>query len=279
MLRATYFCFLLLLAWVAVSCAPTYYLGVKPARSTNLFVAGREQAQAFADSVEVRLSFVRYEPTRLVFEAEYRNPTRRPVVVSPADFKCLPGRRPLEVRPPGSPKLRPSKGTAVSASVAAASRSELLQPLPASVGADDPEKQITALNSQADQEAARAARFDWLGLALTATSIVADVSSIGHRETAAQFQTRAFLHETAVAYNIASSANKVRQAITAEELRRQSGSMQEYALRKVTLQPGEEVYGLVYFPRVDTADSLRLHAPGPNGPVPLEFIQTHTREK
>ncbi|GAA4353539.1 hypothetical protein GCM10023185_14270 [Hymenobacter saemangeumensis] len=269
---------LLLLLWSTVSCAPTYYLGMKPAHPTNLFIEGREQAQNFADSVEVRLSFVRYEPTRLVFEAEYRNPSKRPLVVAPTDFGCQPSRRALEARPANAPRVKPARGTAVSASVAAASRSEYLQPLPAKVPAIDPEAEISALQRQADKEAARASRIDWLGVALTATSLVADISSIGKRETVSQFQSRALLHETAMAYNIASGANKVRQAITAEELRRQSGRLQEHALRKVTLQPGEQVYGLVYFPRIDTADTLRLQAPGPNGPVPLEFIQTHTRE-
>lgn len=78
---------LLALTVLTTACAPTYQLGLKPAQSTNLFVEGREQALAPADSVEVRLSFVCYEPTRGVFEAEYRNPTRHALVAEPAAFR------------------------------------------------------------------------------------------------------------------------------------------------------------------------------------------------
>lgn len=270
---------LLSLLGAATSCAPTYYLGVKPAQPTGLFIEGREQAQALADSMEVRLSFVRYEPTRLVFEAEYRNPTKRPIAVAPSDFRVLPGRQPLPAQPEKARRPRPAHGTEVTAATAALSTGTYayLPPLPLSAGAYDPEQEINAMQALAEKEAERATRFDWLGLALTATSIVADVSSIGKHESFAQYQSRAFLQEAAMTYNIMSGANKVRHALNADELRYQTDGLKQFALRKVTLEPGQQVYGLVYFPRLDTADELNVQAPGPNGPVPLTFRQTHTR--
>ena len=83
-----------LVGLAATACAPTYQLGMKPARPSGLFTDGREQVQALADSVEVRLSFVCFEPTRVVFEAEYRNPTSPPLVIDPAAFRYEPSRLP-----------------------------------------------------------------------------------------------------------------------------------------------------------------------------------------
>ena len=83
-----------LLTLRATSCAPTYYTNLTPVRPTNLFVEGRAQARAAtADSVEVRLSFVRYEGPRMVFEAVYRNLTTCPLLVAPTEFICQPRRR------------------------------------------------------------------------------------------------------------------------------------------------------------------------------------------
>ncbi|WP_460502921.1 hypothetical protein, partial [Hymenobacter agri] len=109
---------LLALVGLATACAPTYQLGLKPAQATNLFVEGREQAQATADSVEVRLSFICYEANRVVFEAEYRNPTRRALVVEPAAFHYEASRRADAGVDFKGRRPKPLPGTEVSAAVA-----------------------------------------------------------------------------------------------------------------------------------------------------------------
>lgn len=214
-------------ALLLASCAPRYYLSLKPARPTNLFVEGREQAQAFgADSVEVRLIFVGLEPTRLVFEAVYRNPTRRGqrLVVAPTAFACL----------PSHPETAAAAGAAPRPVLPA-------QP----VAAFDPEPEIAQLQATAAREAAKVRRFDRLSAAGFG-GLVVDVP-------------------------------KIRHAIAADGLHRRALILQEYALRQVTLEPGQQVRGLLYFPRFDAADAVRVLAPAPGGALPLDFVQTHTR--
>ena len=260
------------------ACAPTYQLGLKPAQSTNLFVEGREQAQATADSVEVRLSFVCYEPTRVVFEAEYRNPTTHALVVDPAAFQYEASRRPAPPYDFKGRRPKPLPGTEVTAAVAAASASLPLPPLPPQpVAAFDPEPEITALRAKADTEADKAARFDWLGLVLSAASLATDVASIGKRETAAQYQTRSALNDVAVTYNVISAATKIEHAVAAEVLQQRAAQLQNFALRKVTLEPGQQVRGYLYFPRYDAADGLVVRAPVGSSIAPLEFTQTRVR--
>ncbi len=268
----------LALAGLATACAPTYQLGLKPAQATNLFVEGREQALATADSVEVRLSFICYEANRVVFEAEYRNPTRHALVVDPAAFQYEASRQPAPAFDPRARRPKPQLGAEVTAAVAAASMALPLPPLPPkAVAAFDPEPEITALHDKAESEAHKAARIDWLGLALTATSLVSDVAAIGKRETVGQFQSREAIRDVAVTYNVISAANKMEHAVASDVLRQRAAMLQEYALRKVTLEPGQQVRGYLYFPRYDAADALTVKAPVGSQVVPLEFAQVRRR--
>lgn len=268
----------LALAGLTTACAPTYQLGLKPAQATNLFVEGREQALATADSVEVRLSFICYEANRVVFEAEYRNPTRHALVVDPAAFQYEASRQPAPAFDPKARRPKPQLGAEVTAAVAAASMALPLPPLPPkAVAAFDPEPEITALHDKAESEAHKAARIDWLGLALTATSLVSDVAAIGKRETVGQFQSREAIRDVAVTYNVISAANKMEHAVASDVLRQRAAMLQEYALRKVTLEPGQQVRGYLYFPRYDAADALTVKAPVGSQVVPLEFAQVRRR--
>ena len=272
---------LLALFGLATACAPTYQLGLKPTKPTGLWVEGREQAQAQTDSVEVRMSFVCYEPTRVVFEAEYRNPTTRALVIDPAAFRYEASRLPAPVLPAGQKAKRPKPlyGTEVTAAVAAASQYLPLPPLPPQpVPAFDPEPEITALHDRAESEANKAERIDWLGLALGVASLATDVASIGKRETQAQYQSRTAIHDAAVTYNAISAATKIEHAVAAEVLQQRAAKLQDYALRKVTLEPGQQVRGYLYFPRYDAADGLVVKAPVGSSMVPLEFAQTRRRQ-
>jgi hypothetical protein len=269
---------LLALAGLATACAPTYQLGLKPAQSTNLFVEGREQAQALADSVEVRLSFICYEANRVVFEAEYRNPTTHALVVDPAAFRYEATRRADAGYDAKGRRPKPLLGAEVSAAVAAASQSVPLPPLPPqAIAAFDPEPEITALHDRAEREAAKAARIDWFGIALSAASLATDVASIGKRETQAQYQSRASIRDAAFTYNALSTATKIEHAVASDVLRQRAVQLQEYALRKVTLEPGQQVRGYLYFPRYDAADALVVKVPVGSRVVPLEFAQVRRR--
>ena len=269
----------LALVGLATACAPTYELGLRPAQPTGLFAEGSEQAKAVTDSVEVRLRFVCYEPTRVVFEAEYLNPSKRALVVDPAAFQYEASRVPAPAPGPKAKRPKPLPGTEVTAAVAAASMALPLPPLPPkAVAAFDPEPEITALRANAESEAAKAARFDWLGLALGVASIASDVASIGKRETAARAQSRDALRDAAVAYSAVSTATKVAHAVAADVMQQRAAALQEYALRKVTLAPGQQVRGYLYFPRYDAADGLVVKAPVGSTVVPLKFAQVRKRQ-
>ena len=265
---------------LVTACAPTYQLALLPARSTGLFVEGREQALAVFDSVDVRLRFVCYEPTRVVFEAEYRNPTHHALVVDPAAFCYEASRLPVPAPVPGQKVHRPKPlpGTEVTAAVAIASQSLPLPPLPPRpVAALDPEPEIAALHDKATREAAKAERIDWFGLALSVASLASDVASIDKNETQAQYQSRATIHDAAIAYSALSAATKIEHAVASEVMQQRASQLQDYALRKVTLQPGEQVRGYLYFPRYDAADALVVQAPVGSRVAPLEFAQVRRR--
>ena len=102
-------------------------------------------------------------------------------------------------------------------------------------------------------------------------------ASIGKRETPAQYQSRAAIHDAAITYSAISAATKIEHAVAAEVMQARAANLQEYALRKVTLEPGQQVRGYLYFPRYDAADALTVKAPVGGHVVPLEFAQVRRR--
>ena len=272
----------LVVALLAAGCAPTYHTSLAPARAISLFVEGREQARAFgADSVEVRLNFVCFEGPRMVFEAVYRNPSRQAIVVAPSEFAYRPARSSSAPPARKAPRPVPLPGAQVSAATVAASWRQPLPPLPLNpIMAFDPESEIETLRAQAARAEAKANRIDWLGVALAVTSVTVEVASVtdGKPDTPAKAESRAEFHDAVAAYQVASTANKIGHAIAAETMQLRALNLQDYALRKVTLEPGQQVRGYLYFPRYPTADTVRILAPVPGGRLPLDFVQTHTRQ-
>jgi hypothetical protein len=263
----------LLFALVASSCAPTYQLGVRPAAPHTLEASGAEASEASADGVALRLSFLGYEPDYVIFDAEYRNDSDCAVEVVPTAF----GYAPLRLASEANPARPVRRGEHVPAAVAAATQHAPWPVLPAApLPALDPEPAIGALENGADHEAAKASRPDWVGIALLAVSLGMDIAgSTRSRET--QAQTRAVVHEAAVTYNVISSANRVRHAATAEALARRAALLREYALRRVVLEPGQQVRGYVFLPRFDQADGLEVLAPVGQQLCSFAFVQSHQR--
>lgn len=265
----------LLLAFVASSCAPTYQLGVRPAAPHTLEASGAEAAEATANGVALRLSFLGYEPDYVIFDAEYRNDSDCAVEVVPTAF----GYAPLRLASAANPARPVRRGEHVPAAVAAATQHAPWPALPAApLPALDPEPAIGGLENGADHEAAKASRPDWVGIALLAVSLGMDIAgNTRSRETVAQAQTRAVIHEAAVTYNVISSANRVRHAATAEALARRAALLREYALRRVVLEPGQQVRGYVFLPRFDHADGLEVLAPVGQQLCSFAFVQSHQR--
>jgi hypothetical protein len=264
-----------LLAVATIGCAPSYLLGVQPAQPHTLFASGQPAAEAAADSVGLRLNFLGYEPEYLVFNAEYRNDSRQPIEITPTAFAYAPLRE-AGVVPPAQ---RIRHGERVPAAVAAATQ-QLPWPAlpPAPLAALDPEPQIEQLQNGASRAATKASRPDWVSLALFAVALGTDIASTTRRsETFEQAQARAVIHNVAWAYQAVSTANRVRHAATAEALAHRAAQLSEYALRRVVLQPGQQVRGYVYLPRFDHADGLQVLAPVGRRQVALSFVQSHQR--
>ena len=272
-----YACRLLLplLAVATFGCAPSYQLGVQPAHPHSLFASGQPVAEAAADSVALSLRFLGYEPDYLVFDAEYRNDSPWPIEISPTAFAYAPVRAAGVV----PPTQRIRHGERVPAAVAAASQHFAWPKLPpAPLPALDPEPQIVQLQNGAAKEATKASRPDWIGVALFAVALGADIASTTRRaETLEQAQARVAIHNAAWAYNTISTANRVRHAATADVLAARAEQLREYALRRVTLLPGQQVRGYVYLPRFDHADGLQVLAPVGRRQVALSFVQSHQR--
>ena len=266
---------LLLVALATASCAPSYLLGVRPATPHTLFASDQPAAIATADSVALQLNFIGYEPEWLVFNAEYRNDSRQPIDIQPVGFAYAPLREAAEV----PPARRVLPGEHVAAATAAASQRAPWPALPsAPLPALDPEPQISQLQAGASREAARASRPDWMGIALFAVALGVDIASSTRRtETIDQARARAAIHDVAWTYTAISNANRVRHAATAGAMAQRADLLAQYALRRVVLQPGEQVRGYVYLPRFDQADGLRVLAPVGSRQVPLDFVQTHQR--
>ena len=259
----------------ATSCAPTYLLGVQPAAPHTLFASGPPQAEAQADSVAVSLNFLGYEPDYVVFNAEYHNNSRRPIEIMPTAFAYAPVRTAGVV----PPTQRVQRGERVPAAVAAATQQAAWLALPpAPLPALDPEPQIVHLQNGATQEAAKASRPDWAGVALFAVALGVDIAAAGRRtETYSQAQARAAIHQVAWVYNAVSTSNRVRHATTAGALAQRADMLSQYSLRRLVLQPGQQVRGYVYLPRFDQADGLQVVAPVGQRQVALDFVQTHQR--
>jgi len=264
-----------LLAFAAGSCAPTYLLGVQPAAPHTFFASGGEAAEATADSVGLRLNFLGYEPDYVVFNAEYRNDSRHAVEIVPTAFGYAPVRADGVV----PPARRVQRGERVPAALAAATQQAAWPALPpAPLPALDPEPAIGQLQHGAGHEAAKASRPDWVGATLLVVALGVDIAASTRRtETLAQAQTRAVIREAAVAYNVISSANRMRHAATADAMAQRAELLRQYALRRVVLRPGEQVRGYVYLPRFDQADGLEVLAPVGRRQVALSFVQTHQR--
>ena len=64
----------------------------------------------------------------------------------------------------------------------------------------------------------------------------------------------------------------------ADALQQKAALLQDHALRKVILAPGQQVRGYLYFPRCDAADGLALKAPVGSRVVPLEFARVRRRQ-
>jgi len=265
----------LLLAFAASSCAPTYLLGVAPAESYTLRPNGHDAAEATADSVALRLNFLGYEPDYVIFNAEYRNDSRQTIEIAPTAF----GYAPVREQDAAAPARRVQRGERVAAAVAAASQGAAWPALPATpLPALDPEPAIGALENNASREAAKAARPDWVGVALFAVALGMDIaSSTRSRETLAQAQTRAVVHDAAVTYQVIANAKRLHHATTADALARRAELLRQYALRRVVLRPGEQVRGYVFLPRFDQADGLDVLAPVGQQLVSFRFVQSHQR--
>jgi hypothetical protein len=242
----------LTLAAALPGCGPSYFLSMHPSSGSGTWVDGAEIARQQHDSVEVRLSFVRYEANRLVFDAELRNRSGREFTAGPTDFFV----QPVATQPVASTATAPA--------------------LPGRFVAYDPEPTIQALHQRIDTEAAAATNVSLNEVLTHLGHTVEDVATLKKKETKEQIAAREARHRDE---NATFDTQRLRAAAAAEQHRAELAELQQFALRRTTIESGHKVRGYVYFARVDLADLLRISAPGLAPGTTLDFTQTRTLQR
>lgn len=233
------------------ACGPTYFLSMHPSEGSGVWADGSETARQLHDSVDVRISFVRYEVGRMVFEADLRNTTRRPLTVGPTDFYF----QPVATQP-------------------VASTAPALY-MPSRLSAFDPEPRIQGLTSQVAQESEAATKVSTNEVLTNLSHVVEDLASLKKTETKEQIAARETKQQSENNYY---TRQRLEAAAAADQHRAQLDELQHQSLRRNTLEPGQRVRGYVYFPRVDLADVIRVSAPGLAAGTTLDFTQTRTKQ-
>ena len=237
----------LAVASALTACGPSYFLTMHPRTGSGMWADGFETARQLHDSVDVRLSFVRYEADRMVFEVDFHNNTRRPLTVGPTDFSF----QPVATQPVASTAAAPS--------------------LPSRLSAVDPEPHIQGLTSQVAQESETATKVTTNEVLTSLSHAVEDLAALKKKETKEQVQAREVRQQSE---NDTFTRQRLEAAAAADQHRAQLDELRHQSLRRNTLEPGQRLRGYVYFPRVDLADVIRVSAPGLADGTTLDFTQT-----
>jgi hypothetical protein len=236
--------------FLLTACGPTYYLAMKLAQSSGRWVDGHEISQEVHDSVEVHVGVVRYGANGVIFEVNLHNYSARPVLVEPASFYYLP------------------VATLPIASTAALE-------LPGRVGAMDPEPRLQQLTTSIGYEAEQATKVSTSEVLSGLGNIVESVASIKKKETQEQINEREQRHRNDAIYY---ENQRLQHAANADLLLSEKQELEQYALRKNTLERGQSTRGYVYFSRTDMADLLRLVVRVNEYPLTFDYAQTRIKQ-
>lgn len=230
------------------SCGATTFMAMRPAQPDGSSVNGHPTSTKYQteDSVEVRLSFVRYDPTELVFEVEIGNDSKRPVMIEPTSFFYAPIDTTVPLRPGAKPMLP-------------------------RIAAIDPEVRLKKLATNLETKAAKAEKVSFFEIATTVTQMAESVANINKKETDAQIAEREERHQSTNAYF---AEQREQHAQQADDLYNQHQNAKSVMLRTAKLPSGEYVNGQVNFPRTDTAHRLRFVLFYNERPVTFDFNQT-----
>lgn len=240
----------MVLAFLLTACGPSYYLTMKPAQSSGRWVDGHEISQDAHDSVEVHVGFVRYGANGVIFEVSLRNHSGRPILVAPASFYYLP---------------------VATLPVASTAPVEL----PGRVAAMDPEPRLQQLTTSIGYEAEQATEVSTGEVLSGLSNIVESVASIKNKETDEQIKEREQRHRNDASYY---DNQRLQHAANADLLLSEKQELEQYALRKNTLEPGQSARGYVYFSRTDMADLLRLVVRVNEHPLTFNFEQARVKQ-
>lgn len=234
------------------ACGPSYYLAMHPSNGSGTWADGAEIARQQHDSLDVRLSFARYEAGQLVFEAELRNGSARALTVGPTDFYV----QPVATQPVASAAPAPA--------------------LPSRLTAFDPEPRLQGLQRQVEHEAGDATRVTTAEVLTDLSHMAENVAAIKKKETKDEINARETKHQRENDYF---TRQRLEAAAAAGQHRAQLEELRTQALRRATVEPGRTLRGYVYFPRIDLADVIRVSAPGLVPGTTLDFTQTRSLQR
>ncbi|RYU77184.1 hypothetical protein [Hymenobacter persicinus] len=235
------------LALLLTACAPSYYLTVRPSEAPDEGHDGHQRLLAEVDSVEMILSYAHQRGQELLFDAEVRNNSTRPILVDPAQFYYYPALTPAAAAPVGTPVV--------------------LQPRVAAV---DPEGRLTQLAgtlSTEDRKATGMSGWEWLTIA---GNLSADATAKKRKETEQQTYQRKLQYEKDMREY---DNSRAQHAEAADRTARELDLWQFSLLRKALLPPGEKVRGYLVFPVLDQTAQLRVSTPIGPRPFSFEFEQ------
>jgi|GEM_PF-3554022 len=239
------------LGLLLTACGPSYYLTVQPSEAAG--AAGAEHQPLFAelDSVKMVFSFSHHRDKEVLFDAEVRNGSGRPILVDPAQFYYEPG----------------ISQTVASTTVGA---SFFLSCVPAV----DPEQTVQSLAAKLgteDRKATGTSGWEWLTIA---SDLTADLTANKRKETEQEKYDRKVQYAQSMQ---GYADNRVRHAEAADRTAMELELWQHQMLRRYLLQPGELVRGYVVFPALDQTVLLRLRTPV--GPHQFTFDFDQQRRK
>lgn len=245
------------------SCSSSTFLAMQPAKPNGSSINGYPTSRLYhPDSVEVKLGFVRYEKTELVFEVEIGNDARGPVEIEPETFYYVPDYAPTDTA--ATAQLSDSAAAVVGVVGTTPTR-----PL-TRVMALNPETTLQQLTARLNKEAAKAEGGSWLEILSSVANITEDIASIKKTETPEQIAERDQRHAASEAYFAEQRDTHAQQA---DELSGRKQHLESVILRKTVLQSNEYVVGQVHFPRTDAAHRLRIVLFLNARPVVFDFVQ------
>ncbi|TGE18621.1 hypothetical protein [Hymenobacter elongatus] len=237
------------------SCAPSYYLAVKPGQPDSEWPDGRPSMSTNFDWVEVQVCYSHLRDKELLLEVEIRNGSDSAVAVNPGTFYYQP--------------VMMDRATAKQNAV---QMNASVTFVPAQVYAIDPEHRLEQLRTKLDSEARKAngtSALEWLSLVGNLAEDLTPVKGTEKEKQAEEVRREQARLDSRIYFE----DQRMDHAVKADQTVIEKEFWETKMLRKHILQPGELVHGYVTFPAIDQTLLLRVAMPVGERTLIFDFDQ------